>query len=142
MRMMAFNPMDSIFKFDPDFDRMIRCTTSGIDRHGFSGARTDLYETPEAFKITADLPGMEKDNIRVVVEDNLLTISGKRKEEPKDDAHMVWSERRSGSFSRSFRLADNIDTAHVSADYTNGILTITLPKKEEAKPREVEIKVN
>lgn len=142
MRMVACNPMDAIFKFDSDFDRMFRSAVDTCRPQSFASPRIEVSETQDAFKITADMPGMEKDNIKIAVEDSTLTISGERSEETKGDAKVVWSERRSSSFQRSFRLADNIDSARVSADYKNGILEVTLPKKEEAKPRTIEVKVN
>jgi HSP20 family protein len=104
--------------------------------------RMDVVETSDAFKISAELPGMEKDAIKVVVHDDILTISGERKEADGDNRNVIWAERPWGSFSRSFRLPDTVDKSSVSADFKNGVLEVTIAKKEELKPQEIEIKVS
>ncbi len=103
---------------------------------------TDIEETDKEFRIVFELPGMEKKDIKVSVEDNVLTVSGERKERTENkDKNYVRSEIRCGSFSRSFSLPRTVDVDNVSADYIDGLLTVTLQKTEEAKPKEIEIKV-
>jgi len=104
--------------------------------------RMDVVETPEAYKISAELPGMEKDAIKVTVHDDVLTISGERKEAEGADRNVVWAERHWGSFSRSFRLPDTVDKSSVLAEFKNGVLEVTIAKKEEQKPQEIEVKIN
>ena len=90
----------------------------------------------------AELPDMSRDDIKITIDNNTLTISGEKKltDEVKDDQfHRI--ERRYGSFSRSFSLPPTVDPTKVSADYKNGILTLRLPLREEAKPRQVEVKI-
>ena len=90
-----------------------------------------------------EVPGIEKDDIKVVLDNRVLTVSGKRdarKEEEGAEYHLT--EIRSGSFSRSFTLPETLDTGKISADYKNGMLTITLAKAEEKKPKVVEVKVS
>lgn len=114
-----------------------------VDRQmdGFVPA-TDIEETDKEFRIVFELPGMEKNDIKVSVEDNVLTVSGERKERSEEkNKNFVRSEIRCGSFSRSFSLPRTVDVQNVAADYKDGLLTITLQKTEEAKPKEIEIKV-
>jgi HSP20 family protein len=102
----------------------------------------DLKENSENFVVTAELPGMNKDDIQVEVENNLLTIRGERKFEKKEEHenyHFV--ERSYGSFYRSFMLPAKVNAEAIVAEYKDGILHVTLPKREEVKPKKVEIKV-
>ena len=105
--------------------------------------RVNIEETKDNVSLTFELPGMEKDNIKIMVKDDVLTVAGERKsfDEQKDDA-FVRREIYSGKFSRSFTLPDTIDPDAVSADYKNGLLLVKLGKKEEVKPREIEVKVS
>jgi len=104
--------------------------------------RVNIKDTKDDVTLTFELPGMEKKDIKVMVKDNVMTVSGERnlKSEDKDDGY-VRSEISSGSFSRSFTLPDTVDSEKVSADYKNGMLEVKLTKKEEAKPKEIEVKI-
>ena len=102
--------------------------------------RVDVAETDDAVVVTAELPGMDKDDIKVSIENNVLTISGEKKQEKEEKGKTYhWSERVYGRFSRSFTLPVQVDANKVKAVYKNGVLTLTLPKVEEAKPRQIEI---
>ncbi len=102
----------------------------------------DVAETDGEIKLVADIPGMEQKDINVSVKDNTLILKGERKEEKKDEkANYYRNERTYGSFSRSFSLPSMVDVDKVKADYENGVLTITMPKVEEAKPKEIAIEV-
>ena len=105
--------------------------------------RVDVVEEGNAYKLHAELPGMEKDEIKVSVEDGVLTLSGERKHEAKDEkkGQYRYYERSYGSFSRSFNLPDHVDTANIKANHKNGVLELTLPKTEESKPKQIEVKV-
>jgi HSP20 family protein len=102
----------------------------------------DIFETEDALKLKADLPEVKIEDIDVRVEDRTLALRGQRKFE-KDDTvkgyHRI--ERGYGEFVRSFAVPSTVDTEHVQADYKNGVLTVTLPKKEAAKPRQVKVVV-
>jgi len=104
----------------------------------------DIYENDKhELVIRAELPDMTKDDITLTVDNNVLTISGEKKSdtEMKDDrCHRV--ERTFGQFSRSFSLPQTIDTSKVGAEYKSGVLTIRLPKKDEAKPKQISVKVS
>jgi HSP20 family protein len=102
----------------------------------------DIYETDGNIQIEVEVPGMDEKNLKVKIEDNTLTISGDRKfekKESKDNYYRI--ERNYGSFTRSFFLPDNVDKEQIKAKYENGILKVELPKKSEAKPKEIEIAV-
>jgi HSP20 family protein len=93
--------------------------------------------------IKVELPDMKRDDIHLTVENNTLTISGEKKmnEEVRDEnCHRI--ERAYGAFSRSFSLPPTVDASRVAADYKAGVLTVRLPMREEAKPRQIEVKVN
>jgi HSP20 family protein len=102
--------------------------------------RTDLSETDEAFRIRLDVPGMTKEDITVNLQNNALTVSGERTSERKeDDEEYVRVERAFGSFHRTFTLPDAVDAENVTAAYTDGVLTIDVPKTEESTRRQIEI---
>ena len=103
----------------------------------------DIYDKGGEVVIHAEIPGIKKDDIDVRVENNVLTIRGKkeRKEEVKDEGY-VRTERTYGSFSRSFSLPTTVALDKIQADYKDGVLTLSIPKSEEAKPRQIEVKVS
>jgi HSP20 family protein len=103
----------------------------------------DILETEEALVLRADLPDVKAENIDVRVENNTLTLSGKRNFD-KDETVKGWHriERSYGEFVRSFEVPSTVDTEKVAADYKNGVLTISLPKKEAAKPRQVKVAIS
>lgn len=101
----------------------------------------DIAETEEAYTVTAELPGIEKGNISVDYDLGILTISGEKKaerREDKEDFHLV--ERQYGSFRRAFRVPENVNPEEVDAAYKDGVLTVTLKKSESAKSRKIEVK--
>ncbi|MFN0130650.1 MAG: Hsp20/alpha crystallin family protein [Verrucomicrobiales bacterium] len=105
--------------------------------------QADVTEDETAYTITTDLPEVPKDAVKVTVEDGVLTIRGERKWEKKTDntkVHLV--ERSYGSFTRSFRLPDDAAGDKVSASFKEGVLKVVLPKREETKPRQVEVQVH
>ena len=102
----------------------------------------NIYEDGHTIHIDAELPGMEEKDIDVSLENNMLTISGERKlesEEKKENFHRI--ERSYGRFTRSFTLPPTVDSEHVNAEFNNGVLRVSLNKKEEAKPRQIKIGV-
>ena len=104
--------------------------------------RVDVTETGKEVSLDVELPGLEKKDIKVEVKDSTLTISGERKQEKKtENAECCRVERRYEKFERTFGLPDNVKTDNVSAEYKNGILTLTLPKTEKAIPKEIDIAV-
>ncbi|HXC87593.1 MAG TPA: Hsp20/alpha crystallin family protein [Candidatus Cybelea sp.] len=102
----------------------------------------DIYETEHELVVKADLPEVDPKELDIRVENNLLTIRGERKFEKKvSEDHYLRVERAYGSFSRSFSLANTVDAEAIKADYQNGVLTLTIPKREEAKPKQIKVNV-
>ncbi len=102
----------------------------------------DIFEKGDDLVIRAEVPGIERDAIDVKVENNTLILSGERQRETEDKETQSYRRERSyGSFVRSFTLPKTVDASRITATYKDGVLDITIPKAEEAKPRRVEIKV-
>jgi HSP20 family protein len=103
----------------------------------------DILETENELVVKADVPDIKFEDIKVSMEGGTLTLSGERKFEKKTDKggyHRI--ERSYGSFERSFVLPETVDGEHVKAEYKNGVLTVTIPKKEVAKPRNIKVEVS
>jgi HSP20 family protein len=102
----------------------------------------DIYETEHELVVKADLPEVEAKDLDIRVENNLLTIRGERKFEKKvNEDNYLRVERAYGSFSRSFSLANTVNAEAIKADYQNGVLTLSIPKREEAKPKQIKVNV-
>lgn len=104
-----------------------------------SGPRTNLYDAGDHLDMKVEVSGIAKEDINIKVQGNYLEISGSRKSDTPEgySAHRV--ERGTTSFTRSFTLPSDVDTAKVEAQLTNGVLTLTLPKSEAAKPKQISI---
>ena len=102
----------------------------------------DIYETKDAINIDVELPGMDKKDVKVKIENNVLTISGEKKSEREEKGRNYRVVERSfGRFERSFIIPDTVDTKNVKAKFEKGILKITLPKKEEAKKKVLDVEI-
>jgi HSP20 family protein len=102
----------------------------------------DIVEDDKEYLIKAELPEMKREDIRVSVENNLLTLRGERKfEQEEKDKKFHRVERAYGSFARSFSLPDEVDSGKVSAEFKDGVLKVHLPKSPNAKPKSVEVKI-
>jgi HSP20 family protein len=111
----------------------------GIARGSWS-PHVDIYENKDQIVLEAELPGMKREDFDVSVENNVITLRGERQFEKKDESdnyHRV--ERAYGSFTRSFTLPNTVSTEGATADYRNGVLRVTLPKREETKARRIEV---
>jgi len=109
-------------------------------RSGMWTPAVDIYESNDSVVVKAELPGVEKDQISVEVKDGILSLRGERKfeKEVKEESyHRI--ERSYGSFQRSFSLPVSVDQEKVTAQFKNGVLEVTLPKKEQAKPKQIRI---
>jgi HSP20 family protein len=103
----------------------------------------DIYETENELVVKADLPDVNPQDLDIRVENNILTIRGERKFETKvNEDNYLRIERAYGSFSRSFSLANSVKSDAIKADYRNGVLTLSIPKREEAKPKQIKVNVN
>lgn len=102
----------------------------------------DIYETEHELVVKADLPDVRPEDLDIRVENNILTIRGERKFEKKvNESNYLRVERSYGSFSRSFSLANTVNSEAIKADYNNGVLSLSIPKREEAKPKQIKINV-
>lgn len=104
-----------------------------------TGPAVNIYETQDEYVLEAELPGWSRDQVDINFENNVLTLSGHR-DLQGDNRNWLRVEGLTGSFSRSFTISSAIDASHVEAEMKDGVLSIHLPKREEAKPRQIEIK--
>lgn len=124
--------------FEPFFGRF------GFDDTPATGTwapPVDVAEDAEKIHVKVEVPGMDEKDLKVNYEDGLLTISGERQFERQDDRNYHRIERAYGSFTRSFSLPRTVDAGQIVANYRNGVLEIEIPKKEEAKPKQIAINV-
>lgn len=146
MAVVKYNPFADL----EDFPTGLRLFQDSINRL-FSDQNTtrpwappvDIFETDNELVLKADLPDVKMEGIDIQLENGTLTLKGERKFE-KDEKNKGFHriERSYGSFVRYFTLPETVDTEHVRAEYNNGVLAITLPKKEVAKPRSVKVQVS
>jgi HSP20 family molecular chaperone IbpA len=101
---------------------------------------TDIYETADELVLVADLPGVKADGLDVTLEDNILVIRAKPREEPKAGGDVLLQEFAAGECYRAFQLPADFDTTKVQATLKQGVLTLRLPKSERLKPRRIEVK--
>ena len=99
----------------------------------------DAYREDDHFVVHFDLPGVDTSSIDLTVEENVLTVSAERQWQAGENHQVLASERVQGNFRRQLFLGDGLDTDHVEAGYDNGVLTVTIPVAEQAKPRKVEV---
>ena len=126
--------------FDDFFDSMLNAWGS----YSAKVPAVDIEETADEFVIKAELPGFSEDDVKISIDKHVLHISGEinENEKEKDGRKFLIRERRHESFERSFSLPDGIDESAISAEFRNGILTVTMPKTPEEKPRSIEVKIS
>jgi HSP20 family protein len=143
MNIIKYDPLREIRNLQEEMNRLFN-TFRSFDDDLITGAWTpsvDIYENKDQVVIEAELPGMKPEDVNISIENNVLTIQGERKfekQEESDNYHRI--ERRYGSFTRSFTLPPTVNPDEVKAEFDNGLLRVTLAKREEAKPRRIEIK--
>ncbi|WP_447985051.1 Hsp20/alpha crystallin family protein [Nitrospira sp. Nam74] len=122
-----------------DVDRLLHDTLRSMNASGWAPS-CNAYEDEHGFHIEVALPGVDRQDMNILFEDGVLTVKGERKETGSDNARRYFAQEIGwGGFSRSFRLPTYIDPDKVSASYKDGVLVLGLPKREEAKPRRIEI---
>lgn len=130
-------------EMDRVFDRFF--SPSALQGLAVWAPAVDVRETNDELHVSAELPGLKPEDVNVTVENGVLTISGEKRQEiqeGKEDENHYLFERRYGRFERSFTLPRSVNADQVKARFENGILTVSLPKAEAAKPRKVQIEVN
>ena len=137
MRLRVWEPFRRVAPFYADFDKLAN------EAEGTWHPSVDISENENAFVLKAELPGVNREDINIDINNKTLTLKGEKKfEEKTEKENYVRVDRRYGSFSRTFTLSDKVDTENVKAAYKDGVLEVTLPKKEEAKPKEIKVEVN
>ena len=136
-------PYDSVSNLQRDVNDFFkrRAEDDELECRGAWIPNIDISETEDTIKLYAELPGVTKDDIKITVKDGLLSISGERKptaDQEKERFYRV--ERKFGDFCRQFQLSSQIDTNNVSAAFKDGVLSLTLSKREEAKAKEISIR--
>jgi HSP20 family protein len=146
MMITRFNPVRELAGIQREINRLFEdffgeTFESGIERAW--GPAVDITEDDKNIYLKADLPGMNQKDIKVSVDNDVLTISGERKSErqEKKEGKFYRLERVYGQFCRSFTLPDNVDPTKITAEYKDGVLTLTIPKTEEKKSKTIEIEV-
>ena len=113
------------------------------DRNLSWSPRVDLVELEDRFEVSAELPGLSREDVKVELQENVLTLSGEKQSAvEKKDRNLFVCERNYGQFRRSFQFPNRIDAAKIDASFKDGILTVSLPKVEEAKPKLIDVKIN
>ncbi len=126
--------------FNQAFSQFLRSEGDAQESTRTWAPAVDILETTEAYVVKAEIPGVAKDAVHVTVENNVLTLKGERKlekDDVKESYHRI--ERTYGAFARSFTLPTRVDNDRVEAKFDQGVLTITVPKAAEAKPKRIEI---
>ena len=145
MTLMNWDPWRDIADMRTTFNRLFGETTPAatIAGHTASGSwmmPVDIAETADGFLVKAELPGMKPEEIEITVADNQVTLKGQRTEAREEKSvNYIRSERRLGSFYRSFALSAPVDDARVTATYKDGVLEVHLPKSEAVRPRQIRI---
>jgi len=135
-----FRPFNELARWHREFDRTL-ATRNGESR--FFAPAVDVEENEDHIVIRADLPGVDEKDIEVSYHDGRLVLSGKREEaSEKTTESTVYRERRTGSFCRTFRVGPDLDPEKIEASYKQGVLTVTVGRKEETKPRQIPVATN
>jgi HSP20 family protein len=141
VRLQGRRPRADVGNFEQHVDRILR---SFFAEPGVSpGSASGLFEVTadkDGITVRAELPGVEPSAINIAVNDRALTISGERSAEQRSTGTYRLRERTYGHFARTFYLSDDLDAGAVDAQCRNGVLTVRIPKRPEAKPRQIEVK--
>ena len=143
MAITRWDPFRDLMTVQDEINRLFGRTYGNRDAGDFAAwaPAVDIHETTDSFVIDAELPGIDPDKVDISVEGDTLTLRGERQSVQESDAdtfHRV--ERRFGSFARSIVLPQTADSERIEAAFDKGVLTITVPKAERAKPRRIEVK--
>ncbi len=138
------DPFGLLTDLQDDFNRLF---STSVRRSPLEGAgeflpSIEVHEDENQYTLHVDTPGMERKNIDLSVSGNILTVKGERKiEEKKKEKGCFYSERRYGSFQRSIQLPAEIEAEKIAANYKDGVLEVTIPKSEKAKPKQIKVDV-
>ena len=143
MTLVKWNPSKSLWNFNDDAFKTFFDEDRYLSRNRDSYyPAVDIEENENAYHVSMELPGMEKKDIKISYQDDVLTISGEKKDQKEDkDKNYHYFERRFGKFERSFRIHTDVIEDKIDANFKDGVLTVEMPKAEIAKPKEIEVKV-
>ena len=147
MAIMKWDPWRDVLSLRDEMDRLFEdFLTKTPEKRDFISdvwaPDVDIYETKDEVIVKAELPGMKKDDIKISIVDNSLIVEGEKKQEKETkDENYYRMERRYGAFRRVINLPVSVKINEIDASYDNGVLEIKLPKSEEAKPKEIEVKI-
>ena len=146
MKLTLWNPKENVNLLD-EFDRFVpriinECNNFFTHDDWNWTPTADIVEKENEYEIKTELPGVKKKEIQVTFNEGILTIKGERKhtDKKKKNGEYIYREIFEGSFERNFRFTDNIQDDKITAEYKNGVLTVTVPKSEKAKTQSIEIK--
>jgi HSP20 family protein len=138
-----FSPLDALLSLQRELDRTFEKSTPGFDL-GVSGRGvfppTNVFSDTDGYLVRLEVPGVAPESLTIESHGRTLTISGKRETSAPEGASFHRHERNSGEFSRSLQLSNDLDLTKAEATCKHGMLTVRIPKKEEAKPRQIAIK--
>jgi HSP20 family protein len=137
------NPVRNLSGFQDGLDRTFGSIFRNYNDEVLEGTwlpAADITETDDQFEIKAELPGLKKEDVKINLVDNVLTIRGEKKtEQDEKNKYCHRMERIFGSFIRSFSLGTKVDNSKIKAEFKDGVLTLALPKAAESKPRQIEV---
>ena len=139
MKTILYNPNNWLDQFFSDVEKDWKA--SAAEKPSFAPT-VDVAEVDNAYILKAELPGVAKENIKIEVRENRLILSGSKEShiEKKEEGKYYYSEARSGNFSRSFDLPRHVQADAITAENVNGVLTVKIPKAQDAQPKAIEIK--
>jgi HSP20 family protein len=143
--LVSYDPLDRFFDIREDFDNVMRDFLRGFSGPSLSRGifpLADVKEDEDKYTVTVEVPGIEKKDLKITIKENSLLVEGEKKEEVKEEKETYLRVERSyGNFRRAFNFVSELDAKKVNAEFKDGILTVTLPKTEKEKPKEIDIKV-
>ena len=147
MGLRVWQPFSGFKPFNHKFDEMFEEALGSLfpvrdeeSKGSTTRPNVDIYETDESYVLNVDLPGVNKEDIKIDLNDNHLTVKAEKKFEDKvSKENYVRIERSHGTFLRSFSLSENVDGKNVKASYNDGVLEVTLPKRKQAKTKQIEV---
>lgn len=142
---MSLVPRGSLFDLDNFFEQLVspsRALTEG--KEGFFSPRIDVSETSDSYEISAELPGVSKDDINITLEDGVLTLEAEvhREEKQEKEGRVIREERRYGKYMRSFNLGTDVSESDIDASFKNGVLKLKAPKREPSQPQRQRIEIH
>ena len=142
---MSLVPRRSPFDLDNLFEQMLSPSGSLMEgKEGLFSPRIDVKETDSGYEISAEMPGVNRDDISITLEDGVLTLEAEvhREQKEEKEGRVIRSERRYGKYMRSFNLGSDVSEADIDASFKDGVLTLTAPKREPAAPTSKRIEIH